>query len=163
MMNRDRDLDPPPDGGSEAEIAAGVAGWLRADDAVPATAVEAAKGGFKWRATGDELAELTYDSSDDLLGLTSVRGASTRQMCFAAGSASVEIELRDNARLLVGQVIPTGPAEVELVAFAEPGPARRQRADEVGRFVVEDLPAGPVRLRWIEGSGRRVATDWFRA
>jgi hypothetical protein len=159
-MNADHDHDTADD--AENEMAASVAGWLRAEDAVPATAVEAAKDGFKWRATDDELAELTYDSADDLLRLTDVRGASTRQLCFAAGPASVEIELRDDARMIVGQVIPTGPADIQVVAFAG-GTALSRKADEVGRFVVEDVPAGPIRLRWSQGSGRRVATDWFRA
>lgn len=141
-----------------------IAEWLRADDTVPSSAVIAAKDGFRWRATDEDLAELTYDSSDDLLGLTNVRGASTRQLCFAAGPASVEVELRDESQLLVGQLIPTGPAEIELIALAEPAVAKKELADDVGRFAIDGLPAGPIRLRWTEGrSGRRVATDWFRA
>jgi hypothetical protein len=160
-------MNPDPDRGTldggDKEIAVRVAGWLRVDDAVPASAVSAAKAGFRWRAIDDELAELAYDSSDDLLGLTNVRGASTRQLCFAAHAVSMEIELRDEAQLLVGQLIPTGPAEIELVALARPGVTRRELADEVGRFAIDEVPAGPIRLRWTGASGRRLATDWFRA
>jgi len=159
----DPDQSPIPGSEAEEETARRVSGWLLADDSVPPSAITAAKAGFSWRSTDESLAELTYDSSDDLLGLTNVRGSSTRQLCFAAGAGSVEIELRDESDLLVGQVIPTGPDEIELISVARPTAPRRAPADELGRFAIGSLPAGPIRLRWTEGSGRRVATDWFRA
>lgn len=136
-------------------------------DRTPEHVVVAARQSFRCRAAGDQLAELTYDSSEDLLGLTSsVRGTSTRQLCFATEDSSVEIELREDAQLLVGQLIPSGPVEIELTipSGSEAGDVRwRERADEVGRFAIDDVPAGPIRLRWTASSGRQVSTEWFRS
>lgn len=152
-------------GPGEEEIAVGIGALLRAEDAIPAHVVDAARASYHCRAAEDELAELTYDSFDDLFGLTAVRGSSTRQLCFAAGDTSVELELREGAQLLVGQLIPTGSADVELATPADPRsrqPRRRLRADELGRFAIEDLPAGPIRLRFTPAAGRPMTTDWFR-
>ncbi len=129
------------------------------------SSVAAARAALTWRTIDDELAELTFDSQVD--GLVGVRSAATatdpRQLSFEAGTAAVEIELADGR--LVGQLVPPGPARVELHHGAG---VEATRADDLGRFSFDvgvfALPApgspGPWRLR-VDGDAFRLVTTWF--
>ena len=133
-------------------------------DPLPAGLVAAARGVLTWRTLDDELAELTFDSLVD--GLAGVRSgpatAAPRQVSFEAGTAAVDVEL-DGERL-VGQLVPPGPARVELHRGSD---VVATRADELGRFGfdlgVSTLPAtgGPRawRLR-VDGDAFRLVTAW---
>lgn len=128
-------------------------------DRVPLDVVAAAKASFAWRTVDDELAALVYDSADDLVQLTGVRGGSARQLTFAAGDLTIELEVAGAARGLVGQLVPAQQASVEV---------RHERGssfvdtDDLGRFDLDRVPEGPVSLRLHPASGGRVATDWVR-
>ena len=108
-----------------------------------------------------ELAELTSDlmSDNQLAGVRS--GRTPMRLTFEAARFTVELEVLKTAtgRRLLGQFIPPTPGEVEVRHRAG---TTSVAADEVGRFRVDDVAAGPVSLRCVAGS-RAVQTDWFLA
>ncbi|NEY31087.1 hypothetical protein GTU99_02510 [Streptomyces sp. PRKS01-65] len=103
------------------------------------------------------VAELTFDSLVDALP---VRGAedAPRMLTFDADGVTVDVELTADG--LIGQVMPPGPARIEMLS----GPRRfaRLTADDMGRFTGQAPPAGPFALRLRTG-GEVVVTEWLRA
>lgn len=131
-------------------------------DPVPAEAVAAARSAIAWRTMDAELAELTADSSVEP-ELAGVRSTNTPTLLtFDAPGLTVEVEVLtqpDGTRRLLGQLVPVGPGTVEV---RHRGGTSSVTADEVGRFAVGDVAAGPFSLRCGVG-GRVVETDWFLA
>ena len=89
--------------------------------------------------------------------------APARQLTFDADGATVEVELADGR--LVGQLLPPGPARVELQHGTE---VSTTVADDLGRFAldvrVSRLPATGTSARWrlrIESDTFRLVTAWF--
>src|SRR5688500_18840211 len=85
-------------------------------DPVPSDVVAAAKASFTWRTIDAELAELAFDSlvDDDAV---LVRGDDQpRLLTFEGASVTVEIEIVALAgeRRVVGQLVPTQPATIEI-------------------------------------------------
>jgi hypothetical protein len=134
-------------------------------DPVPDEVVAAARSAILWRTIDAELAELTADSSVEDNRLVGVRGAAALPLVlsFEVGGQTLELEISETGttRRLLGQLIPGQPGQVvvhhgrgeEVVA-----------ADEVGRFDLASVPAGPVRVRWqrtADPTEQMVATDWF--
>jgi hypothetical protein len=112
-------------------------------DPVPAHVVAAAKASFTWRTIDAELAELVDDS---VLTGASVRTADgPRMLTFEAGDTTVVVEILDSGtgRQLTGQLISPRPAQVEV--RWQDGHADTV-ADDLGRFLVDGVPAGPVSL-----------------
>ena len=131
------------------------------DDPVPLEALAAARSAIAWRTMDAELAELTADTSVDV-GLVGVRSAETPVMLtFDSAGLTVEVELLEagGRRRLMGQLVPPGPGTVEVRHRAG---VATVAVDEVGRFSVDDVVAGPVSLRCSSGAGV-VQTDWFLA
>ncbi len=130
-------------------------------DPVPPEVVDAAVGCFKWRSIDAELAELLFDSDrggDRLVGVRSPGGS--RQLTFEAPHLVVELEVDLHAQpQLVGQLVPPGPAEVEI---RSPDTAMVVKADEFGRFWADRLDGGAMSLRILpSGSGDDpAATPW---
>jgi len=124
----------------------------------PAGAADAAMELFTWRTVDAELAALMTDSA--LEAPAGVRGASeARTLTFAAQDVQVVVEITENAdsRQLLGQLVPGRPGQVSV---RQGGVVRTVEADDLGRFVIDDLgPRGPLSLRcsWNGGS---VITDW---
>ena len=135
-------------------------------DPVPDAALLAARSALAWRTMDAELAELTADSLVDDEALALVRSIDVPAlMTFEAPGLTLEIELLTTAghRRLLGQLVPPHPARVDI---RHRGGTLEVAADEVGRFAVDDLPAGPVSLRCEAtgaASGLVVETDWFLA
>jgi len=132
-------------------------------DPVPELVDAAARDAFAWRTIDEELAELTRDSADDEAGVL-VRGpgggGGARLLSFE--SARVEIELEvvatgDRSRRLEGQLLPPGAATVTVERPGESG--LYVEADDLGRFVLEGLRAGVVRLHLLLG-GAQIALPW---
>ena len=125
------------------------------DDPPPPLVLEAAKAAFVMRTLDAELATLIADSRETV---GAVRGpADTRLLVFEAASLTVDLQVtpRGDRRHLVGQVTPAaGPASVDT-----PGGVRPLELDSYGRFVSDEVPAGPVRLHF-GTDGRPVATAW---
>ena len=131
-------------------------------DPVPEEVLASAKASFEMRSVDDELGALVYDSMIDDELLVGVRsgGRSVRQLTFAARGLVLELEVSDDRRKLVGQIVPPQPAEMEL---------RHSRGtaaitvDELGCFGVPAIPDGPIsfRCRPTRGDADSVATSWI--
>jgi hypothetical protein len=131
-------------------------------DPVPASLVAGAKTSFTWRTIDAELAELAYDSVVDERPLAGVRGAqAARVLTFSAPQLTIELEVTPAGELvhIVGQLVPAGPGSLEL---RHRGGVAAAEADELGRFAVAGVSAGPFSIRCTrkgDESGT-VTTDW---
>jgi hypothetical protein len=173
-MNQER----PPDNGRHEPVAwlgdlddeqllAALREVLDTADPPPPWCAELAKASFALRTIDAELATLSEDSG--LAGAPLTRGAGVRTVSaprlavFDADGLSVEIEVSPAARAgwwqLVGQLMPPATA---MVGVRRPPDDRTQvTADGLGRFMIDELPAGPLSLA-IEVEGRQtVVTEWI--
>lgn len=137
-----------------------VAEMLRTVDPVPPEVVAGAHVAFAMRAIDAELATLAeeLDESD----LAGVRGGGARSLTFRAAGTEVIVEVGATGRTatMTGQVT---PPDGGTVTAEWPGGAVSAPVDDRGRFVVDDVRIGPVRLR-LDLAGRRpVVTDWLQA
>lgn len=124
-------------------------------DPVPAELFDEAMRAYALRTLDAELAELTFDSWDEL-SATRVRGGRPRLLTFTAHDLVVELEVADGR--LVGR-LSGGPARIEV--------QRRDggtllHSDALGRFTTGILPPGPLRLRISPREGDPVVTSWIR-
>ena len=132
-------------------------------DAVPIELIDAAKACFAWRTFDAEVAELTHDSELEDRALAEVRGTAPegRFLSFESPTVTVEMEAISSGsrRRLMGELVPPQPGPVEV---RQPGRSITVVADAMGRFLVDDLPPGPLSLRCRGGSdeGVAVVTDW---
>lgn len=133
-------------------------------DPPPALLGEFARAALGWRTIDAELAELSYDSAVDESLAGAVRGATRapRLLTFDVGEVTVEVEVtaQGAGRSLAGQVVPMQSTVIEVRHSAG---STTVDTDELGRFAVEGLPAGPMslRCRLADGGGVRVVqTDW---
>ncbi|HSK26532.1 MAG TPA: hypothetical protein VK894_06440 [Jiangellales bacterium] len=128
-------------------------------DPVPEVLVEAAKASFTWRTVDAELAELVADTA---LEARAVRGqGGPRLLTFAAGPTTlvVEVDASGAGRRLLGQIVRPRRAEVEV---RHAGGTVSVAADDLGRFRVDTVPAGPLSLscRFPEAGEQPVVTSW---
>ena len=106
------------------------------------------------------VASLDYDSVLDDDWRSRLRsGRTQRVLAFATPSfaVDVEVEVVIERRALTGQIAP--PVEAAIVAIHREG-RTSFASDESGRFLVDDLPAGPVRLSIRRAGERPVETSW---
>lgn len=144
----------------EEELLAAIAAFFDDVDPVPEHVLAAAKGSLTWRTIDAELAELVEDTA--LLAGTSVRGThGPRLLTFSAPDVSVVVEVAElgPTRRLIGQLGDPRSAAIE-VRFR--GGTTWVDADQLGRFVVDGVPAGPVSLvcRFPDGDIAPLVTDW---
>jgi hypothetical protein len=130
-------------------------------DPLPPEILHLGRSSLTWRTIDAELAELAYDSVG--AAPVGVRGsAGPRQLTFEAPGLTLELQLvalRDRRRLM-GFLDPAQEARI-MVRHGDGIVA--VRADRSGRFVVDDLAAGPASLRCHlagRGGDRPVVTDW---
>ena len=137
-------------------------------DPVDPRLLEQARFAYTWRTVDAELAELSFDSLLDAEMAAGVRAdvATTlgpRILGFGAvvGDEDVAIEVELSSApgppVLVGQLLPPRPAPVEVQAGS--GDVLTVAADELGRFRVQPVPSGPLRLRVRLGE-RTIQTTW---
>jgi hypothetical protein len=147
--------------------------WLSDDDAlltavkealheareVPTSFIEAGVASYAWHNIDAELAELTYDSSQDLLAGASTRAepAELRSLTFDANHLTIELEIISGA--LHGQVIPPQRGTVEIRHAG--GTITTAEINDVGYFTAAPLPEGTFRLYCNADSGVSVLTDWI--
>ena len=130
-------------------------------DPVPPGLVLAARSAIAWRTMDATIAALTYDSVLDE-AVAGVRAADTpRLVTFEAGDVQIEVQVAtlDDGRRLVGQVVPTRAGMIELHARDR---TLEAVVDDLGRFTLDAVPAGPVRLQFRPDGGEAVIrTDWL--
>jgi hypothetical protein len=164
---------PHPD---DSVLLAAVGRVLEAIDPVPAGVLDAARAAFGWREVDAELAALIADSAEasagvrgdddggpDAPGAATAGTSAARVVTFDGPTGGVEVELsrgRAGSVRLLGQVVPAGRAEVEVRTPAGPGP--RTETDDVGVFVVDGVPRGPVSLRVSRPDAPPMVTAWTR-
>jgi hypothetical protein len=142
-------------------------GMLSPHETPPGWLLDLAKGSYALRAIDTELAALTSDSELDTTVSLLRAGSAPRLIVFEAGDLTVEIEVRPGNRAgqwqLIGQLIPAGPARIQLrrAAGAEPAEPAWVDADERGRFAVDDLAGGPLSLTCVREGRRAVTTAWI--
>jgi hypothetical protein len=130
---------------------------IESADPIPDAVVAAAKAAFGWATVDAELAELVADSAratDRGLVTAGTRdAAAARLITFEAAGRTVEIEVAEtgNTRHVVGQLVPMERASITV---RWPDGSRVTESDEVGRFSLDGLPAGPISL-----TVRRADTD----
>jgi hypothetical protein len=90
-----------------------------------------------------------------------VRGpGGPRQLSFESPRLGIELEVVETGpreRRLEGQLLPPGPATVKIERPGEDGASIE--ADDLGRFVLDGLRAGALRLQVLL-RGEQVATPW---
>lgn len=129
---------------------------LRTEEEVPPDFIAAAKAAFTWRSIDAELASLVYDSEREP-ALTRTQTADLRALTFASAHVTIELELTDSG--LLGQVVPTAPARVDVQTTA--GVTVSVTADELGCFTIREIPPEPFRLRVRVDETIDVLTTWI--
>jgi hypothetical protein len=135
-------------------------------DPVPDLVTEEARAAIEARDLDAALADLVADSSGDggQEVFEPVRQAASaepgdRILSFDGHGVHLDVAVSDDdaGRTVIGQLAgAAGPAELE-----SPGlPRIRVEADELGRFIVAEVPAGPVRLRCRSADGTLIVTSW---
>lgn len=130
---------------------------------VPTAVAAAARAAYTWRTVDAELALLAYDSATDDRELMGVRGDGPRLLSFSAMQVSLDVEVSETprGRSLRGEAAPA-PQELQLQRSAGGAPVD-VAVDAAGRFLVEQVDAGPVRFRFLvqSSSGSRIlSTEW---
>ena len=133
-------------------------------DPVPSLVLQSAQAAFSLRTLDTEIAELLHDSAVDRDPVL-VRGPSdARMLSFAAGEVSVEMQLTE-----------TGPGVYSLLAFVSGAPAGSEvklehsagivaaELDDAGRLLLDDVPAGRLRLHLTAEDGTAIITSWITA
>jgi hypothetical protein len=156
---------------TDEELLARLRELLAEVDPMTPVLLEQARLALGWRTLDAELAELSYDSLADREMAAAVRdggSAGPRLLGFECEVAAdgesmltvdVEVTVERGRACLLGQIMPAAPAVVSVLSSARPSAAVEVTADELGRFRVEPVPSGPVRLR-VRAGGRTVDTSW---
>jgi hypothetical protein len=131
-------------------------------DPVPQLLDEAARAAFTWRTVDAELAELMRDSAEaaEEAGLLVRSGGGPRQLSFESPRLGIELEVTATGpreRRLDGQLLPPGAATVTVERPGED--SFSVQADDLGRFVLDGLRAGVVRLH-VALRGAQIAIPW---
>jgi hypothetical protein len=136
---------------------------VSAVDGPPASVREAARAAFLTRDVDGELAVLTGDSRS-AAGFETVRAEPAPAqghwlLSFAGGGVQVDMEVAEQAgRIsLVGQFL--GASGDEYVLETPVG-RRSIDVDDLGRFIVDGMAHGPIRLRCCASDGAPVTTVW---
>ena len=146
------------DATTEAELRA-IFGHM---DPVPQLLEDGARAAFTWRTIDAELAELMRDSAEaeEEAGSLVRGGHGPRQLSFESPRLGIELEVTATGpreRRLAGQLLPPAAATVTVERPGED--ALTVQADELGRFMLDGLRAGVVRLH-VALSGAQIAIPW---
>jgi hypothetical protein len=163
-VDEDRSGAEPSRWDSDDELMARLGVLFRKYDGPPGTAVELARLSLGLRTLDAELAALTADSRTDrpLEGVRAADvGTAPRLLTFEAADLAVELEVSGTggSRRLLGQLVPAGPATIE-VRQPSGAAASPVDADDRGRFALDGVAPGPVSLVCHRAGRRAVATAW---
>lgn len=128
-------------------------------ESLPSRAIQAACAAFDLRTLDREISLLALER-DSLLGeavtARSDQEATVRTLRFVGSDVHLEVEIVNGS--LIGQFIPPQQVYVSLETTA--GSATAEQTDELGTFLLDGPPVGPVRLSCRTATGR-LKTDWF--
>jgi hypothetical protein len=129
---------------------------IKARSQLPPEIIEAARNAYTWHTIDAELAEIVLDSGREPQAVAGNRSesASIRTLTFTSPHLTIEAEVTENS--LIGQVIP--PREGTMQVQTSDGATITARVDEIGCFLVEQVPPGPFRLHF-KNHGINVVTD----
>jgi hypothetical protein len=162
-VRQDHDKLPDDDDERDEQLLAELKGVLAQVDPVPGHVTAAARAALGWRTLDEDLADLLYDSSEELEPV-GVRGEDQpRMLSFRGPSLGLDVEISGSGadRTLTGQVLPAGPAQI--VVRHTTG-ALELEADARGRFVAAGVPAGTVSLSCRSSEARHsrpLLTPWL--
>ncbi|HEX2403521.1 MAG TPA: hypothetical protein VHM29_02380 [Acidimicrobiia bacterium] len=130
---------------------------LGQSDPSPADVSEFAKAALSWRTIDADLAQLSYDSSEDSNSV-SVRGVATsRRLAFESGELTIDLEHEPVSGHLLGQLEPAGRMTVELHVLDT---VLVSESDELGRFSFDGIRSGPFALVIRLAGDEVVKTEW---
>lgn len=131
---------------------------LDQSDPVPPDVTEFAKASLSWMTIDAELAQLSYDSTDET-SVTTVRSTATARIVgFESGEWMIDLEHDAATAELRGQIEPAGRVEVELHLV---GAVLATETDDLGRFTFEGVEAGPVAIVLRVDGAETVKTEWI--
>jgi hypothetical protein len=131
---------------------------LDESDKAPADVTEFAKAALSWRTIDADLAQLSYDSSEES-NSAAVRGvAAARILAFESGEWMIDLEHDAVTGHLMGQIEPASKSTVELHVI---GTVLVTESDEQGRFGFDGVEAGPVALVIRVDGDEVVKTEWI--
>jgi hypothetical protein len=132
---------------------------VAAADPIPFDVLQSLRACFAQRSREGDLAELVYDSVvDETAGVRA--GGGDRQLSFHGDQVSVEMAVAHERGRVLGQLVPAVAGEVEI---RQTSGSYVLPVDELGRFVADGIPKGPVSFRCRGEAGGRpfvTATDW---
>ncbi len=132
----------------------------RQADAPPPEATEMIMVGYDLVMADTLEAALIHDSDAGLVGAVRSETAGARMLSFALEDFEIEFELVGGR--IVGHVDPPQDGTMVLEQPTITGPATDEIApDELGSFEFPLRQPATFRLRFIDGSGRSVATGWI--
>ncbi len=128
-------------------------------DPVPASVVDGAKWIHEWLNMDAELAELTFDSNNDLELAGTRSFGSLRELTFVSGDYTVELEIQPGARSVEvsGTIEPVVAGSMQLVIGGE---IFGSDIDATGSFHIENVARGTV-LAFVELPGRKIRLGSF--
>jgi hypothetical protein len=128
-------------------------------DPVPDLTYRMAYAGFQLRSIDSELAELIEDSALHDDALAGVRGDDARLLYYQASELGIELEVTSHAgrHAVLGQVVGGTAWEVRAETAVGVQPVT---VDDLGRFSLANLPAGPFRVRVTSPDRPPVTTNW---
>jgi hypothetical protein len=120
---------------------------LRRAETVPPEVIAAANAAYAWRSVATAIAGLEFDSavdSDD--GMVGVRDVgSERRLRFRYPGRVLDVSVIDGGRRLVGRF---QPPLVGAVVLRRPGGVTTTTGvDDLGQFLFDEPPRGPISLR----------------
>ncbi len=149
----DTDLNP-----ADRRLLAEVRNVLTEVDPVPDTVLNSARAALTWLTIDAELAALAEDSALETAGTRSA--GLTRSVTFEsdAGLLSFEVSEDGDVRQIVGQA--DRPADLTVRHNGDPITAA---TDELGRFRIDGVLAGPVSLHCVfrDTPGNPIVTSWI--
>lgn len=148
----------------EARLLGDLSGHFARTDPVPPGVLEAAYAAIELRDLEAQLAQLLRDTALEAEAeLAGVRGlTATRSLTFGLRDeryVEVDVETAGELRVLTGYVVPASGGTVAVEHTA--GAAREGSIDDGGRFAVEGVPGGPVRLRISVDGAATIVTEWL--
>jgi hypothetical protein len=153
--------------GSDEELLAELAQLAARFDPVPAIVMTNARASFASGSAWDTaLAKLVYDSSTDQNDSRALvrAGPGGRELTFQGPELTIEVEIgpadtpKKGHCQILGQLVPAGAANIEV---RRPGSSFMVRADDLGRFSVDEAQFGPISLRCTPAGTASTDTEWI--